>query len=69
VNSATQLEQLGDETNDGETVRVARPATPYRTTEWIDINASNFILTFQSRWAENGEPVVKPADGANVGGV
>lgn len=69
VNSAGELERLGEAATEGETVRVARPVTPDRTTEWSKINVDNFIVSFESRWGENGEPIVKPADGADVGGI
>jgi hypothetical protein len=69
VTSTSELESVFNNLSDGETVRVAQPATPYRTTQWLDIDANDVTIVAQSQYAEDGQALIKPADGADVGGI
>lgn len=69
ITSTAGLEGLGSNLSDGEVICVAQPDMPYRTSSWIDVDNSNVTIKFESKWAKNGEPILKIADGANVGGI
>jgi len=69
VDSKSELQNAFNNLSEGETVYVGRPATPYRTGQWLDIEVDDATIVFQSKYAENGEPIVKVADGAEVGGI
>jgi len=69
IASSSSLESLSSDISAGDLVHIKQPDTPYRLSSWIDINASNVDIVFESRFAKNGEPVIKVADGGNVGGI
>jgi len=69
ISSAGELETLDARVSGGDVALIEQPATPYRTSSWIDLNTSGVRLIAQSPFAENGEPVVSVADSANVGGL
>jgi hypothetical protein len=48
---------------------VAQPSTPYRNDGWLEPGVSDFTIIFQSQFAEDGQAIVKCADGVNVGGI
>jgi hypothetical protein len=60
---------FGSNLSSGDTLLIEQPATPYRNNDWLDIDVSDVTVTFESRWAEDGQPVVKVADNADVGGI
>jgi hypothetical protein len=63
------LESAFNNLSAGETIQIARPATPYRTTQWLDIDVDDVTIKVQSTHAEDGQALIKPADGADVGGI
>jgi len=75
VDSTSDLESLPSDIEQGEVVAVAQPDTPYRPASWPgggkrgQIDVSDIKLVFESKYAANGEPVIKPADGADIGGL
>ena len=69
ISSASELDDLDSNISQGDVVAVEQPATPYRTTSWMTIDTPGVTLAFESRWAKDGQPIVKPADGADVGGI
>lgn len=69
IDSVTKLENLDSNLSQGDVALVEQPATPYRTSSWIDIDTQDVTVAFESQWAKDGEPIVKPSDGADVGGV
>jgi hypothetical protein len=69
VSSASGLENLDSNISQGDVVGVEQPDTPYRTSQWIDIDTPNVTIGFESRWSKDGDPAVRPADGSNVGGI
>ena len=69
VTSTSELEKVFNNLSGGETVRIAQPATPYRTTQWLDIDVDDVTIVAQSQYAEDGQALIKPADGADVGGI
>lgn len=69
VETTSELEAAFNNLSAGDTIWVGTPETPYRTTQWLDIDADAVTVVFQSALAENGDRIVKIADGANVGGI
>lgn len=69
VNSVGGLEDTFNSLSQGETVLVHQPTTPYRTEQWLDIDVDGVTVQFESRFAANGESIIKPADGSDVGGI
>jgi len=69
ISSASGLESIDATLSQGDTAYVAQPATPYRTSSWIDIDTQDVTVVFESRLAQDGNAIVKPADGADVGGL
>ncbi|QCJ47710.1 MULTISPECIES: right-handed parallel beta-helix repeat-containing protein [Haloprofundus] len=64
VTSRTELERAFADLSPGETVWISPKNAPYRTTEWLDIDVSGVTVLGP------GLPtLIKPADGANVGGI
>lgn len=64
VTSTGELETAFDELTDGETVWVGGQSAPYRTTRWLDIDSSGVTVV-----GPGIDTAIKPADGANVGGI
>lgn len=69
ITAESDLNSLSADINAGETVAIAQPETPYLLNEWIDIDVDNVTLVAESPFAENGERLIKVADGANIGGI
>lgn len=69
VTSVAELEAAFADLQRGDRVYVYQPETPYRTQTWLDVDTSDVTVVAESTFAANGEPIVKPADGANVGGI
>lgn len=69
ISDVSGIEALPEEDVSGETIGIAQPETPYRTTRWIDIIGDSITLLFQSPFAEDDTPIISVDDGANVGGV
>lgn len=64
VGSVSDLEQAFNNLSNGETVYIGSKNAPYRTTQWLDIDVSNVTII-----GPGIKEVIKPADGANVGGI
>lgn len=69
VGTTTQLESAFNNLSEGDTVWIGKSDTPYRNSQFLDIDVDGVTIQFQSQFAGNGEPIVKVADGANVGGI
>lgn len=69
IASAADLEAIDSELSQGDVAYVVQPDTPYRTDAWLDIDTSDVTVVFESQWAKDGNAIVKPADGADVGGI
>jgi hypothetical protein len=69
VGSKSDLQDAFNNLSAGDTIWIGTPATPYRTDSWLDIDISGVTVVFQSSFADNGDPIIKPADGADVGGI
>jgi hypothetical protein len=68
VGSVSDLTTAVSNLSVGDTVYLGRPNTPYRITQWLDIDTDDVTIIAQNQRAANGEPIIKVADGANVGG-
>ncbi len=64
VTSTRELQAAFENLSPGETVLISPEGAPYRTTEWLDVDVDG--VTVQGPGVEN---LVRPADGANVGGI
>lgn len=69
VGTTSELEAAFNNLSVGDTIWIETPSTPYRTTEWLDIDVDGVTVTAQSTHADDGQPLIKVADGANVGGI
>jgi hypothetical protein len=69
VSSTSELEAAFGDLSVGGTVRIAQPDTPYRPTGWLDVDTDDVTVVAESPFARDGQPLVKPADGSDVGGV
>ena len=69
VTTTPELESTFGNLSAGDTVWIGAPSTPYRTTQWLDIDVDGVTVVAQSTHAGDGQPIIKVADGANVGGV
>ncbi|RDZ61377.1 hypothetical protein C5B90_19075 [Haloferax sp. Atlit-12N] len=69
VSTTSDLQTIFNNLSAGETVYVARPDTPYRTDQWLDIEVDDVTVVFQSPYAKDGSAIVKVADEGNVGGI
>lgn len=69
VESTSDLESAFNNLSAGEYVYVKTPGTPYRTSQWLDVEASNVRIEAETPYADDGQAIVKPADGADVGGI
>lgn len=69
ISDVSGIEALPEEDVSGETIGIAQPETPYRTTRWIDIIGDSITLLFQSPFAEDDNPIITVDDEADVGGV
>ena len=64
VSSTTELEAAFDGLSPGETVAISAANAPYRTTQWLDVDVDGVTVV-----GPGVASLVKPADGANVGGI
>lgn len=64
VISRSELEAAFADLEPGDTIHISDKGAPYRTTEWLDINADG--VTVVGPGLMN---LIKPADGADVGGI
>jgi hypothetical protein len=75
ITSTSELESLPADITAGETVGIAQLDTPYRPTSWssggkyAEIDVSNVTIIGESQFAASGEPLIKPADGSDIGGL
>lgn len=69
VNSKSKLQSAFSNLSAGDTIWIEKPATPYRTDQWLDIDVDGVTVVAASRFADDGEPIIKVADGADVGGI
>lgn len=64
VSDAYGLESAFEALSPGETVVIERDGAPYRTRRWLDVDVDGVTVL-----GPGVEELVKPADGANVGGI
>jgi parallel beta-helix repeat protein len=64
VTSRTELEAAFDDLSPGDTIRISDRNAPYRTTQWLDVDVDDVTVV-----GPGVETLIKPADGANVGGI
>ncbi len=64
VADARELESTFEGLSPGETVLIERDGAPYRTREWLDVDVDGVTVL-----GPGVEELIKPADGANVGGI
>ncbi|GAA0249591.1 hypothetical protein GCM10009000_077280 [Halobacterium noricense] len=64
ITTRTQLETAFDELTPGDTIEISDKNAPYRTTKWLDIDVDG--VTVVGPGVQN---LIKPANGANVGGI
>ena len=64
VTTRKQLEAAFDELSAGDTIHISGKNAPYRTTTWLDVDVDG--VTVSGPGVRN---LIKPADGANVGGI
>ncbi|WP_101296515.1 right-handed parallel beta-helix repeat-containing protein [Halegenticoccus soli] len=64
VSTAAELEAAFDDLSDGDTVWIDERNAPYRTTQWLDVDANGVTVV-----GPGVNTAIKPADGANVGGI
>lgn len=69
VEDASELLRAFRELEAGDIVSIAQPATSYRPDEWLDVDVDDVTIVAESRRAEDGELLIKPADGSDVGGI
>lgn len=69
VTTTAELESAFANLSTGETVRIAQSDTPYRPEKWLDIDTSYVTVVGESPFARDGQPLIKPTDGSNVGGI
>lgn len=67
VSSESELLDAFNNVSPGETIWIGTPATPYEVSDWLELNSSNVTVIAQSPFAEDGNPIIRVADGANVG--
>ncbi|MFB9804129.1 hypothetical protein ACFFQF_00905 [Haladaptatus pallidirubidus] len=67
--SASGIGSLPSNVSDGDVVRVKRPDTPYIVTSQIKFDGvDGLTIEFESPLAKDGNPIMKAADGADIGG-
>jgi hypothetical protein len=64
VTTTAELHAAFDAVEDGETILITGENSPYRTTQFLDIDASDVTVI-----GEGPRPLIRVADGANVGGI
>lgn len=64
VTTRRGLEAAFDDLAPGDTIRISARDAPYRTTEWLDIDVDGVTVI-----GPGVRDLIKPADGANVGGI
>ncbi|WP_276299521.1 right-handed parallel beta-helix repeat-containing protein [Halorussus lipolyticus] len=69
VTDTSELESAFAGLSAGETVRIAQPDEPYRPSGWLDIDTSRVTVIAETPFARDGQPLIKPADGSDVGGI
>lgn len=69
VESTAALEAAFGSLSQGDSVFLAQPKTPYLPGDWLDIDASGVTVIGEEPRAENGEPIIKMANGSNSGGI
>ncbi len=69
VGSKSELQSAFNNLSAGDIIWIERPDTPYRTDQWLDIDVSGVTIQAASSHADNGERLIKVADGADVGGI
>lgn len=69
VSSKSELQSAFNNLSAGDTIWIETPDTPYRTDQWLDIDVDNVSVVAQTPFADNGDAIIKIADGANVGGI
>lgn len=69
IGSLDELEALPEDEPESQLVVISQPETPYEITRWIDLTVSGVSIVGEFPFAEDAEPLLRVADGANVGGV
>lgn len=64
VTTREELEAAFEDLSAGETIRVSGENAPYRTTRWLDVDVDGVSVV-----GPGVSTLIKPADGANVGGI
>lgn len=64
VTSTDELEAAFNNLRKGDTVIISAAGAPYRTTQWLDVDADGVTVR-----GPGLQSLIKPADGANVGGI
>lgn len=64
VTTRKELEAAFDDLSPGDTIRISDENAPYRTTRWLDIDVDGATVV-----GPGVQTLIKPADGANVGGI
>lgn len=59
-----EIEAAFENLSSGDTIRIGGENAPYRTTRWLDIDVDDVTVVGPGR-----RDLIKPADGANVGGL
>lgn len=63
VSTRNELQRAFDTLSPGDTIRITDENAPYRTTQWLDIDVDGVTVI-----GPGVQTLVKPADGADVGG-
>jgi len=69
TDASTVIQDTIDALSSGGAIYLKQPASPYLLTDWIDIDTDSIHIIGEARFAEDGQPLLKVADGANVGGI
>jgi len=69
VSSTSELESAFNNVAAGETIWIGQPDSPYRTSQWLDVDENGVTVVAQSWYAADGNELIKPEDGADVGGI
>jgi parallel beta-helix repeat protein len=64
VTTRAELEAAFENLSPGDTIRISGENAPYRTTQWLDVDEDGVTVV-----GPGVQTLVKPADGANVGGI
>ncbi|WP_227379288.1 hypothetical protein [Haladaptatus halobius] len=69
IDDVSDIENLDSLVSVGDTVRVKQPDTPYVLTSQPTLDTSHIRLEFESRFARDGNPILKIANETNIQGL